>query len=86
VLQRQINQRIPHGGAALLQGRIARGSSQRIAEALSASFGYTFWVLLAITCVGLAGSFFLPRGPARALDPADSGQLDESGFIATVKQ
>jgi EmrB/QacA subfamily drug resistance transporter len=75
VLQRQINQRIPHGGAALLQGRILRGSSPRISEALAASFGYTFWVLLAITCVGMAGSFFLPRGPAHPFEPADPGEV-----------
>jgi EmrB/QacA subfamily drug resistance transporter len=80
VLQRQISDRLAHSGSGLLQGRAlpAPGSGatgQHVSEALASSFGHTFSVLLAITCVGLAAAFFLPKGPARAPDQPESARL-----------
>jgi EmrB/QacA subfamily drug resistance transporter len=86
VLQRQISERLPHGAASVLQGntpqspalRTSTAASRHISEALAASFGYTFWVLLAITFVGLAGSLFLPRGPAIPIEPLDPERRGET--------
>jgi predicted MFS family arabinose efflux permease len=75
LLERQISHRIPHGGSALLQGQplpasvsgSAGGAQHHLAQALASSFGHTVWVLLAVTCVALVSSFFLPVGRAQAV-------------------
>jgi EmrB/QacA subfamily drug resistance transporter len=76
VLQRQIGARVPGLANVLSQGTSVSASSarvpKRVAEGLASSFGYTFWIIVAFTCVGLLASFMLPRGPARPVEePAE---------------
>jgi EmrB/QacA subfamily drug resistance transporter len=84
VLQRQVDARLPRSSGILSSTSSAASSTSLPASAahqLSDAFGYTFWVVVAITAVGLVATLALPKGrpepleaplPAGAAEPADA--------------
>jgi EmrB/QacA subfamily drug resistance transporter len=73
VLQRQIANRLPHLSGILSQGLPAgiKSLPHGVATKLSDSFGYSFWVVVVVTAVGLGGSLLLPRHSPRSRPEAD---------------
>jgi EmrB/QacA subfamily drug resistance transporter len=63
VLQRQVTARLPSLSGILSSAPPAgaRAVPLGIARPLSAAFGYSFWVVVAVTAVGFFGSLAIPR-------------------------
>ena len=84
VLQRQVSQRLPHlsGILSSVSTSAAVRMPEAVARQLSDSFGYTFWVVVVMTAVGLGSALLLPKGrPAQA---ASGGSGDAPGDPASV--
>ncbi|HUZ10928.1 MAG TPA: DHA2 family efflux MFS transporter permease subunit [Acidimicrobiales bacterium] len=79
VLQRQIADRLPRSPAILSSGASVGGQLPApIASRLADSFAYSFWVVVAVTAVGLVGSLLLPKGtPSLNEDPAGGDPSDD---------
>ena len=68
VLQRAITAEAPQIGDAAL-GPLAPEVRIRFAPALAEAFGHAFWVAFALIAVGLLPALFLPRHPAKIVEP-----------------
>ena len=71
VLQRQVTERLPRLSGILSSGPPAgaRAIPGQVARSLAGAFGYTFWVVAAVTAVGLGASLLLPRRGGAAVAP-----------------
>jgi EmrB/QacA subfamily drug resistance transporter len=68
VLQRQVDARLP--GSPGVLSSVAPASTPlpaAVARQISDAFGYTFWVVVAVTAVGLVATLLLPKGRPRPL-------------------
>ena len=85
VLQRQINTRLPTASHLLSEGAVGVPTHIPLhaATELGDAFGYTFWVIVGITFVGLCATFFLPRGRLGQPD-SPAAQADEQGELGLV--
>ena len=64
VLQRQVTSRLPHLPSILgsVPSSVTVKPPPAVAQQLSNSFGYTFWVVAVMTAVGLVATLLLPKG------------------------
>ena len=76
VLQRQIAHRLP-GSSGVLSSGASAGTRlpAPVASRLADSFAYSFWVVVAVTAVGLVGSLLLPKGTPTAGAEPDGERL-----------
>jgi EmrB/QacA subfamily drug resistance transporter len=75
ILSREITSRLPQapGGGGARIGEIPAQLREQVAPQLAGAFGYTFWVVFALTVVLFVPALMLPRhGAAKASPPQDA--------------
>jgi EmrB/QacA subfamily drug resistance transporter len=86
VLQRQVTSRLPHLPSILgsVPSSITVKPPPAVAQQISDSFGYTFWVVVAMTAVGLVATLLLPKGRPGAPVVPERGEAQQSPVAAPL--